>query len=46
MYFSSEYELLEVLLAVDAWYMDEVRKLETLLKKERTKRYVPELEAA
>lgn len=48
MYFSSEYELLEVLLAVDAWYTEEVRKLEALLKKERAlaKRYVPELEAA
>ena len=48
MYFSSEYELLEVLLAVDAWYTEEVRKLEALLKKERAlaKRYVPELEEA
>ena len=47
-YFSSEYRLLEALLAIDEWYTDEVQKLETLLKKERAlaKRYVPELEAA
>ncbi len=47
-YFSSEYRLLEALLAIDEWYTDEVQKLEILLKKERAlaKRYVPELEAA
>ena len=47
-YFSSEYRLLEALLAIDEWYADEVQKLEILLKKEQAlaKRYVPELEAA
>ena len=47
-YFHGEYELLEALLAIDAWYTDEVQKLEILLKKEQAlaKRYVPELEAA
>ena len=34
-YFHGEYELLEALLAIDAWYTEEVRKLETLLKVER-----------
>ena len=47
-YFHGEYELLEALLAIDAWYTEEVRKLETLLKVERAAKtaYVPELEAA
>ena len=45
-YFHCEVELLEALLSIDAWYTEEVRKLKALLKKERTKRYVPELEAA
>ena len=47
-YFHYELDLLEALLAIDAWYTDEVQKLEILLKKERmlAKRYVPELEAA
>ena len=47
-YFRGEYELLEALLAIDAWYTEEVRKLEALLKQERAvqKTYVPELEAA
>ena len=47
-YFSSEYRLLEALLAIDEWYADEVQNLEILLKKEQAlaKRYVPELEAA
>ena len=31
----ASYELLEALLAIDAWYTEEVRKLETLLKVER-----------
>lgn len=47
-YFHGEYELLEALLAIDAWYTEEVQKLETLLKVERAAKtaYVPELEAA
>jgi len=47
-YFHGEYELLEALLAIDAWYTEEIRKLETLLKVERAAKtaYVPELEAA
>lgn len=47
-YFHGEYELLEALLAIDAWYTEEVQKLENLLRKERAlaKRCVPELEAA
>lgn len=45
-YFHCEIELLEALFSIDAWYTEEVRKLEALLKKERTKQYVPELEAA
>ena len=47
-FFRSEYELLQTLLAIDAWYTEEVQKLENLLRKERAlaKRYVPELEAA
>lgn len=47
-YFHSEIELLEALLSIDAWYTEEVQKLENLLRKERAlaKRYVPELEAA
>ena len=45
-YFHYELDLLEALLSIDAWYTEEVRKLEALLKKERTKQYVPELEAA
>lgn len=47
-YFHGEYELLEALLSIDAWYTEEVQKLENLLRKERAlaKRCVPELEAA
>ena len=47
-FFRSEYELLQTLLAIDAWYTEEVQKLENLLRKERAlaKQYVPELEAA
>lgn len=47
-YFHGEYELLEALLSIDAWYTKEVQKLENLLRKERAlaKRCVPELEAA
>lgn len=47
-YFHYELDLLEALLSIDAWYMEEVQKLENLLGKERAlaKRYVPELEAA
>ena len=45
-YFHCEIELLEALFSIDAWYTEEVRKLEALLKKERTKQYVPELDAA
>ena len=47
-FFRSEYELLQTLLAIDAWYTEEVQNLENQLKKERAlaKRYVPELEAA
>ena len=35
-------------LSIDAWYTEEVQKLENLLRKERAlaKRCVPELEAA
>ena len=46
-YFHGEYEL-EALLSIDAWYTEEVQKLENLLRKEcaLAKRYVPELEAA
>ena len=47
-YFHYELDLLEALLSIDAWYTEEVQKLENLLRKERAlaKRYVPELEAA
>ena len=47
-YFHYELDLLEALLSIDAWYTEEVQKLEILLKKERAlaKRYAPELEAA
>ena len=47
-FFRGEYELLEALLAIDAWYTKEVQKLETTLKKERAlaKARIPELEAA
>ena len=46
--FHYEIDLLEALLSIDAWYTEEVQKLENLLRKERAlaKRYVPELEAA
>ena len=38
----------KALLSIDAWYTEEVQKLENLLRKERAlaKRCVPELEAA
>ena len=47
-YFHYELDLLEALLSIDAWYTEEMQKLENLLRKERAlaKRYVPELEAA
>lgn len=47
-YFSSEYELLKALLAIDEWYKAEVLELEDVLKKERVlvKGAVPEMEAA
>ena len=47
-YFHYELDLLEALLSIDAWYTEEVQKLENLLGKERAlaRRYVPELEAA
>lgn len=47
-YFHSEYELLEALLSVDAFYKEETQKLETVLKKERLslKQDVLTLEAA
>ena len=47
-YFHYELDLLEALLSIDAWYTEEVQKLENLLRKERAlaKRCVPELEAA
>lgn len=47
-YFHYELDLLEALLSIDAWYTEEVQKLEILLRKERAlaKQYVPELEAA
>ena len=46
--FHYEIDLLEALLSIDAWYTEEVQKLENLLRKERAlaKRCVPELEAA
>ena len=46
--FHYEIDLLEALLSIDAWYTEEVQKLENLLRKERAlaKHYVPELEAA
>lgn len=47
-YFHCEIELLEALFSIDAWYTEEMQKLENLLRKERAlaKQYVPELEAA
>ena len=47
-YFHYELDLLEALLAIDAWYTEEMQKLENLLRKERAlaKRCAPELEAA
>lgn len=47
-YFHYELDLLEALLSIDAWYTEEVQKLENLLRKERAlaKRCAPELEAA
>ena len=47
-YFSSEYQLLNALLAIDEWYKAEVLELEDVLKKERVlvKGAVPEMEAA
>ena len=47
-YFHYELDLLEALLSIDAWYTEEVQKLENLLRKEcaLAKRCVPELEAA
>ena len=47
-YFHYELDLLEALLSIDAWYTEEVQKLENLLRKEcaLAKHYVPELEAA
>lgn len=47
-YFHYELDLLEALLSIDAWYTEEVQKLENLLRKERAlaRRCVPELEAA
>ena len=47
-FFRGEHELLEVLLAIDAWYTEEAQNLEALLKKGRAlaKAHVPELEAA
>ena len=47
-YFSSEYELLKALLAIDEWYKAEVLELEEVLEKERVlvTGAVPEMEAA